>query len=179
MIPQCRDVTLTASYLAEEKPGQGAGFLLRIDNHRDTPIAVADPTPLSVHWYALSGGRWLWRASSGAGGSLLNAFAPRGPVFAYHPPATEQAETGTRTIPAHDAYSWTAFTRDHPELRYRPGCEHCTYAGEETFQAVLAYAYMPPRVAGDTPMLGCGLRSTPVVMPPLASAQEPHNSPAK
>ena len=177
-VPQCSSVTLRASYLAEEKPGSGAGFLLEIRNGENTPIAVVDPVPLSVHWYAASGGRWLWRASSGSGGSLVNALRENGPVFADQRPADAPAPV-TRTIPPHAAYSWTVFSGDSPVLRYRPGCEHCKYPGEEQFRAVLAYAYLPEEGEHGSKLLRCGLRSEPVVMPPLPDSQKAHNSNAQ
>ena len=174
-LPQCRDVELRAAYLAEEKPGQGPGFYLQIENRRAVQINIADPAPLSIHWYARSGGRWLWRASSGDGGSLVNAFRESGPVFAAKG-SLRGLELQTRTIAAHATYSWSVFTAQMPALRYRPGCQHCTYQGEEQYQAVLAYAYLPSGSDASTPFLHCGLRSKPVVMPPLADSPAIHNS---
>ncbi len=178
IVPQCTAVSLRASFLAEETPGRGAGFLLELHNDTSSPVEILDPTPLSVHWYAKTAGRWLWRASSGSGGSLVNAFSPKGPVF-----ATVQASANephpTRTIAAGGTYTWTAFSGGDPVLRYRPGCEHCKYPGEEQYQAVLAYAVLPsaPQSAGN--FLKCGLRSEPVVMPPLPDPQMGHNSGAR
>jgi hypothetical protein len=174
-VPQCRDVTLTAAYLAEEKPGQGPGFYLQLKNLRGTPLAIVDPAPLSIHWYARSGARWLWRASSGEGGSLVNAFRENGQVFAEKGAATGPQPT-TRIIAPHTTYSWSVFTAQMPALRYRPGCQHCTYHGEDQYQAVLAYAYLPSRDDSAIPFLRCGLRSDPVVMPPLADSLAIHNS---
>ena len=178
VVPQCRDVVLTASYLAEEKLGSGPGFYLQIENKRSQPIGIVDPTPLSVHWYARSGGRWLWRASSGEGGSLVNAFREKGPLFAERAPENT-APPKVHTIAPHSTYSWSVFTGEAPALRYRPGCQHCTYRGEEQYQAVLAYAYLPAYEASGSPLLRCGLRSDPVVMPPLADSSTIHNSAAR
>ena len=175
VVPQCRDVVLTAAYLAEEKPGSGPGFYLQIENRRNEPISIVDPTPLSVHWYARSGGRWLWRASSGEGGSLVNALSEKGPLFAERANASAE-QPGVRTIAPHSTYSWSVFSGQTPALRYRPGCQHCTYQGEEQYQAVLAYAYLPTVAASSSPLMRCGLRSEPVVMPPLADSPAIHNS---
>lgn len=175
-VPQCRDVTLRASYLAEEKPGAGAGFLLTLHNASSEPVSVPAPVPLSVHWYAFSAGHWLWRASSGSGGSLVNAFNERGPLFAV------QLSVGSphpllHTIAPNGEYTWAVFSGGTPALRYRPGCEHCAYQGERQFRAVLAYAYLPVADDPRAGLLRCGLRSTPVVMPPLAMASaDRHNS---
>jgi hypothetical protein len=174
-VPQCRDVTLTAAYLAEEKPGQGPGFYLQLENLRSAPVVIVDPPPLSVHWYARTGQRWEWRASSGEGGSLVNAFREKGQVFAQEGSATGPAPP-TRTIAPHATYSWSVFTAQMPELRYRPGCQHCTYQGEQQYQAVLAYAFLPARSHAGSPLLRCGLRSEPVVMPPLTDSLATHNS---
>ncbi len=178
MVPQCRDVVLTAAYLAEEKPGSGPGFYLQIENRRNEPISIADPAPLSVHWYARSGGHWLWRASSGDGGSLVNALHQKGPLFAEQPSVINPVQQ-IRTIAPHGTYSWSVFTAQFPSLRYRPGCQHCTYLGEEQYHAVLAYAYVPAARAAAGTLLRCGLRSQPVVMPPLAVSPPTHNSSGK
>ena len=178
-VPQCTGVTLHAAYLAEEKPGGGPGFLLEIRNQGKSAVAIVDPAPLSVHWYAAAGaGRWLWRASSGSGGSLVNALHEKGALFASQAPA-DAPEPATRIILPHAAYSWAVFSSDAPSLRYRPGCEHCAYPGEQRFRAVLAYAYLPANGATPTGLLRCGLRSDPVVMPPLPESQKAHNSSAR
>ena len=169
---QCSDVTLRAAYLAEEKPGQGSGFYLEIQNNRDPPIKVADPAPLGIDWYAQKGGSWLWRASSGAGGSLVNALAPHGPLFAATLPPGSALIASVRSIAAHSSYSWSVFTSTMPGLRYRPGCEHCSNPGEDHFRAVLATAYLPPE-GMDPGLLRCGLRSAPVIMPPLPESHHP------
>ena len=172
ILVQCSDVTLRAAYLAEEKPGQGPGFYLEIHNDRGTVIDVVDPAPLGIDWYAQKGGAWLWRASSGAGGSLVNALAPRGPMFAATLPPGSAPVSGVRRIAPHSSYSWSVFTSTVPALRYRPGCEHCSNPGEDHFRAVLAIAYLPPE--GTQPgLLRCGLRSAPVVMPPLVESGHP------
>ena len=177
-VSQCIDVHLQAAYLAEEEPGGGSGFLLKIQNERDQAVAVPAPTPVSVHWYAQSGGRWLWRASSGSGGSLANALQERGPLLAGPGSPGVQSQT-LRTIPAHSSEEWAVFAADDPALRYRPGCEHCTYQGEEQFRAVIAYAYRPSVWHAETALLRCGLRSNPVIMPPLPqSLAGAHNSTA-
>jgi hypothetical protein len=183
-MPQCSDVHLRASYLVEERPGGGPGFLLAIENDRTAGIAIPDPPPLSVHWYAQTGQRWLWRASSGAGGSLVNALREKGPLFA-DPGAPSAAPPVRREIAGHSSYTWTVFAGANPVLRYRPGCQHCTYQGEEQFHAVVAYAYQPSEKAVAEPnstaarLLDCGLRSNPVVMPPLPATLDPHNSRAR
>jgi len=162
-VAQCKDVSFHASYLAEEKPGQGPGFLLSVQNNTNYPIEMANPIPLSIHWYAFSAGHWLWRASSGSGGSLVNALQEKGLLFAAHIPAKTSL-----SIPHHKTYTWTSFDAQAPTLMYRPGCEHCTYSHEEQYRAVLAYALLPVTADGQVSrLLSCGLRSTPVVMPPL------------
>ncbi len=172
VVAQCKDVFLRASYLAEETSGQGAGFLLTIQNNTSHSIEVADPIPLSVHWYALSNGHWLWRASSGSGGSLVNALHESGPLFAAQVPVNIHL-----SIPEHKAYTWTTFNAQTPALSYRPGCEHCTYKQEEQYRAVLAYASLPTATSSPaSTFLQCGLRSQPVVMPPLSNSVTPRNS---
>ncbi|RRA47738.1 hypothetical protein D1Y84_04935 [Acidipila sp. EB88] len=167
-VAQCRDVSLHAAYLAEEKAGEGAGFLLSIRNDRASAIEVADPMPLGVDWYAGNGSSWQWRASSGYGGSLLNALDPKGRMFVY------SSATGVsyRTIAPHAEYSWPVFSKSSPNVLYRPGCQHCGYQGEEQFRAVLSYAFTVGAAAHPPDLLNCGLRSGPVVMPRLMNS--PH-----
>lgn len=165
-VPLCsRSVSFTASYLAEVSPGAGPGYLFRIENHTARPIRLAEPVPSSAHWYARVGGKWLWRASSGAGGSYVNAINERGPVFAYRP-SSPAADPAYITIPAHGKYEWALAERDHPSLAYRPRCERCDYPGEQDYKAVFAYAYLPRAGRGVEDLLPCGLRSNLVDMPP-------------
>lgn len=173
MLPQCRQVTLSASFLAEEKPGDGSGFFLQIHNETKQSLQLPSPVPVSVHWYTQKGRRLLWRASSGSGGSLVNALNEHGPVLAAQlltPPASYI------TIAAGQSYQWPVFARQDPAVRYRPDCEHCNYLGEEQFRAVVAYAVEPLHTPDAPQMLSCGLRSAPIVMPPFVSSAPRRNS---
>ena len=165
-LPQCKDVVLHAAYLAQDETGQGGGFLISIENYRNTPIEVEDPPAISVHWYALNpGSRPIWRASSGAGGGLVNAAEERGAVFAAQ---AEEHSFLLAGVPAHSARSWAIFQRETPAVRYRPGCEHCLDHREDAFIAILGYAVLPPHEQEFNSSLSrCGLRSGPVAMPPL------------
>jgi len=165
-VPLCsRQISLTASYLVETERGKGPGFLFRIDNETANPITLVEPVPSSAHWYAKVGDRWLWRASSGAGGSYVDAINEKGPVFAYQP---KEAPTDPKyvTVPAHGHYEWTASEREIPALAYRPGCARCNYPGEHDYKAVFAYAYLPPPQLHKDGLLACGLRTGLVPMPP-------------
>lgn len=170
-VPLCsRQIVFTASYLAETKPGAGIGFLFRIDNNTAKPIKLAEPVPSSTHWYARVGNRWLWRASSGSGGSYVDAIDEKGPVFAYQPkePSADQKYI---TVPAHGKYEWTVGEHENPALAYRPGCALCNYPGEHEYKAVFAYAYLPPAQEHVEGLLACGLRSGLVEMPPRPFAR--------
>ncbi len=166
-IPQCSSVSMAASYLAQVSPHEGPGFLLTISNDTDAPVILIAPVPTSAHWYAQSAsGRWLWRASTGAGGGLVDAMKERGPVLAYRPPAFV-GRAVTLTVLAHAHVDWLASIRDNPALRFRPGCERCRNPEDRQYRAVLAYAYLPPPGQPAEGLLSCGLRSNLVVMPPL------------
>lgn len=170
-VPLCsRQIAFTASYLADLNNGDGPGYLFRIENRTTRPITLAQPVPSSAHWYARVGGKWLWRASSGSGGSYVDAVNERGPVFAYQP-KTLPADPKYISIPAHGKYEWTSGERDNPALSYRPGCEHCNYPGEQDYKAVFAYAYLPPVGQHVENLLACGLRTAPVDMPPKPPAK--------
>lgn len=165
----CAGITLSASYLAEAVPGQGPGFLFRIDNRTAHAIELAQPVPSSAHWYARVGSRWLWRASAGRGGALVDALRQRGPMFAYQP-TVPSADPAYLTIPAHGSREWAEAMLNNTAIAYRPTCPMCNYPGESDYQAIFAYAYLPgpgEHVAG---LLRCGLRSDPVPMPPHPAA---------
>jgi len=163
----CSGVTLTASYLAEAAPGAGPGFLFRINNDTKKPIRLAQPVPSSAHWYARVGGRWLWRASAGRGGALVDAVREHGPMFAYRP-SIGSADRDYLTVPAHGSKEWSEAMRDHPAIEYRPSCAKCNYPGEKEYQAIFAYAWLPAPMEDAADLLRCGVRSAPVPMPPVA-----------
>jgi hypothetical protein len=162
-VPICPGVTLSANYLALAGPDQGPGFRFVLVNRTGREIRLAQPVPSSSHWYARSHGRWLWRASNGAGGSLLDAGNEHGRVVVYAPPVG--TETELLTLPPHQSREWTESQRENPVLEYKPGCPMCSYPGEREYQVVFAYAYLAG--AGQPAgILSCGLRSAPVPMPP-------------
>jgi hypothetical protein len=166
-VAPCAGVTLEASYLAEVGPDTGPGFAFRIENKTAKAIRLEQPVPSSAHWYARVGLRWLWRASAGRGGALVNALREKGPMFAYQP-AHPPDHPDYLTVPAHGSQQWTEPMRDHPAIAYRPSCAHCNYPGEKEYQAVFAYAYLPNPEEHAPDLLRCGLRSAPVPMPPVS-----------
>jgi hypothetical protein len=169
-VPLCSHITLTASYLAEAEPGKGPGFLFVIKNDTNKEIRLAEPVPSSAHWYAHVGQKWLWRASSGSGGSFVDAYNEKGELFAYQPKeAPSHAEY--LTVSAHGSQEWTQTMRDHPAIAYRPSCAICNNPGENEYRAVFAYAYVPHPEEHTDGLLPCGLRSLPVVMPPFAASK--------
>jgi len=159
----CSGVSLSASYLASVGADQGPGFHFVLSNRTDREIRLAEPVPSSSHWYARSQGRWLWRASSGAGGSLLDAGNEHGRVVVY-PPAPG-SEIKLLVLRPHQSREWIESEQQNPVLEYKPGCKQCSYPGEREYQVIFAYAYLAGRgqAAG---LLSCGLRSAPVPMPP-------------
>jgi len=162
-IPICSGVSLSANYLAAVGPGQVPGFRFVLVNRTAREIKLEQPVPSSSHWYARAHGRWMWRASNGAGGSLLDAGNEHGRVVVYAPAAG--AETKLLTLKAHQSKEWIESQQENPVLEYKPGCPMCSYPGEREYQVVFAYAYLagPNQPAG---LLSCGLRSAPVPMPP-------------
>jgi hypothetical protein len=162
-VPICPGVSLTANYLALAGPDHGPGFRFVLVNRTGREIKLAQPVPSSSHWYARSHGRWLWRASNGAGGSLLDAGNEKGRVMVYARPAG--TEIKVLTVPAHQSREWTESQQENPVLEYKPGCPMCSYPGEREYQVVFAYAYL---AGGGQPsgLLSCGLRTAPVPMPP-------------
>ena len=153
----CAGVTLSASYLAEAAPGQGPGFLFRIENHTSHEMRLAQPVPSSTHWYARVGTLWLWRASAGRGGALVDALRPQGRMFAYQP-VTPHDQVNYLVVPAHGAQEWPEAIINNPAIAYRPSCALCNYTGESEYQAVFAYAYLPSPEEHAEGLLRCGLR---------------------
>lgn len=168
-VKPCTGITLSASYLAEVAPGQGPGFLFRIDNRTAHRIRLAEPVPSSAHWYARVGKRWLWRASAGRGGALVDALRLNGPMFAYRPAAPAENQQYL-VVGAHDSRQWSEPMLHNDAIAYRPGCPICNYPGEDDYQAVFAYAWLPSDQVRVPDLLGCGLRSAPVPMPPHSTA---------
>jgi len=162
-VPLCSGVTLSASYLAMTGRGQVPGFHFVLSNRTSREIKLAEPVPSSSHWYARSHGRWWWRASNGAGGSLLNAGNEHGRVIVYSNQSI--VVPGLLTVPAHQSREWTESAQENPVLEYKPGCAICSYPGESQYQVVFAYAYLK-RTGEPHGLLACGLRSAPVPMPP-------------
>ena len=98
-VPICSGITLAASYLAVTRD-QSPGFRFVLSNRTSRAIKLAEPVPSSSHWYARLHGRWLWRASSGAGGSLADARNEHGRVVVY-PASPNKDETEWLTLPPH------------------------------------------------------------------------------
>ncbi len=142
---------------------QVPGFRFKLSNRTSREIKLAEPVPSSSHWYARSHGRWWWRASNGAGGSLVNAGNEHGRVMVY--PNQNLVGAALVTVAPHQNREWTASPQENPVLEYKPGCALCSYPGESQYQVVFAYAYVTG--AGEPHgLLACGLRSAPVPMPP-------------
>jgi hypothetical protein len=165
-VPLCSHIALSASYLAQTGPENGPGFVFVIKNDTNKDIRLAEPVPTSAHWYAHVGTKWLWRASSGSGGSFVDAYNEKGEVFAYQPKDAPKNPLYL-TVPAHASHEWTETVHDHPSIAYRPSCAICNNPGEHEYRAVFAYAYVPHPEEHVDGLLACGLRSSPVVMPPL------------
>jgi hypothetical protein len=144
-------------------PDRGPGFHFVLSNRTSREIKLAEPVPSSAHWYARVGGRWLWRASNGSGGSLADAVSDRGRLVAY--PGSNKGQTTLLTVAPHQAREWDDSMQTNPVLEYKPGCALCSYPGEHVYQVVFAYAYLAGS-GGPEGLLACGLRSAPVPMPP-------------
>lgn len=163
-VPICSGISFSASYLFQVAAGEGPGFRFVLDNRTGREIRLAQPVPSSSHWYARSHGRWLWRASNGAGGSLLDATDERGRMLVY-PPVPGLGEIKFLILAPHRSMEWTESQQENPVLEYKPGCKQCSYPGESEYQVVFAYAYLGG--GSQRPgLLSCGLRSSPVPMPP-------------
>src|ERR1700677_2053803 len=118
-VPLCSGVSLSANYLAAVGPDQVPGFRFVLVNRTARELKLAQPVPSSSHWYALAHGRWMWRASNGAGGSLLDAGNEHGRVVVYAPPAG--AETKLLKLPPRQSRNWSERKQENRLLEYKPG----------------------------------------------------------
>ncbi|HEX3941328.1 MAG TPA: hypothetical protein VHX11_07590 [Acidobacteriaceae bacterium] len=164
-VPPCRGINLTANYLSSAGPGLGEGFQFILENSTDQEIRLAEPVPSSSHWYALTRGKWLWRASNGAGGSLFDAANERGRLLVYKD-GSQRVLGATFTVKPHQTRRWVETDQENPVLAYKPGCPICSYPGEHEYRVIFAYAYLPGERRGNDGLLECGLRSNAVPMPP-------------
>lgn len=165
-VAPCAHVSLSASYLAELRPGAGPTYHFRLSNESDHAIILARPVPSSAHWFTRDGDHWYWRASAGGGGSLVDAMAANGKMFVYH--AVRPIEPSQiLKVAAHSVTEWEEGAKENPALEFKPSCSICNHPADREFRAVFAYAYLPlpqDRLLG---LLPCGIRSSPVDVPPL------------
>ena len=162
----CSRISLSASYLAELKPGAGPTYHFRLSNETERPIVLARPVPSSAHWFTRDGEHWYWRASAGGGGSLVDAMAPNGKMFVYR--ATQPlAPSQILKVAAHSVVEWEEGARENPALEFKPSCSICDHPSDRDFRAIFAYAYLPLPADKSLGLLPCGIRSSPVDVPPL------------
>lgn len=165
-VAACSKITLSASYLAEAKPGSGPTYHFRLFNGMGHAIVLAGPVPSSAHWFTRDGEHWYWRASAGAGGSLVDAMSAHGKMFAYR--GTKRVDPSQLLrVAAHSQVEWEQGPRENPALEYKPGCALCNHPDDRDFRAIFAYAYLPLPQDRSIGLLPCGIRSTPVEMPPI------------
>ena len=165
-VAPCARVSLTASYLAELKPGAGPTYHFRLTNETEHPIVLARPIPSSAHWFTRDGEHWYWRASAGGGGSLVDAMVPNGKMFVYR--ATQPlAPSNVLKVAPHSTTEWEEGAKDNPALEFKPSCSICNHPEDREFRAIFAYAYLPLPEDKALGLLPCGIRSSPVDVPPI------------
>jgi len=165
-VSPCSRVSLSASYLAELKPGTGPSYHFRLSNDTEHPIVLARPVPTSAHWFTRDGEHWYWRASVGGGGSLVDAMVPNGKMFVYQ--ATQPLNPSQiLKVAAHSVAEWEEAVKENPTLEFKPSCSICNHPADREFRAIFAYAYLPMPADKPLGLLPCGIRSTPVDVPPI------------
>jgi hypothetical protein len=163
-VSPCAQVSLKAQYLSLVAPGSGPGFHFVLQNRTSEPIRLAMPVPSSAHWFALEAGRWLWRASNGSGGNLVDADNPGGRMFAYRSaPAADPAYLSDEAKGSHE---WDESVAQNPVLGFKPSCQLCNHPDDRLYRVVFAYAYAPRDEESTTGVIHCGLRSNFVDVPP-------------
>jgi hypothetical protein len=165
-VPPCSRISLSASYLAELRPGAGPTFHFRLRNDTNLAIVLAKPVPTSAHWFTRDGEHWYWRASAGGGGSLVDAMSPNGKMFVYR--ATRRLDPNQiLRVVAHGSAEWEQGAKDNPALEFKPSCSLCDHPQDREFRGIFAYAYQPLPQDQSLGLLPCGIRSSPVDMPPI------------
>lgn len=166
-VPACKGIRFSANFLGNT--GEGSGFQFTLANNTEREIRLIEPVPSSAHWYALSHNRWLWRASSGAGGGLFDPMNERGRLVVFKVPP-ERTSGRSFAVKPHQSRSWVENERENPVLQYKPGCPLCSYPDEYEYHVIFAYAYLPEDKQNGNGLLACGIRSKPVPMPPKPHA---------
>lgn len=164
LVSPCAQVSLKALYLAQVTPGSGPGFHFVLQNRTSQPIKLAMPVPSSAHWFALEAGRWLWRASNGSGGNLVDADNPGGRMFAYR--SASAADPAYLSVEAKGSHEWDESVAQNPVLGFKPSCQLCNHPDDRLYRVVFAYAYAPRDEESTTGVIHCGLRSNFVDVPP-------------
>jgi hypothetical protein len=165
-VPPCARISLTASYLAELKPGTGPTYHFRLSNETEHAIVLARPVPSSAHWFTRDGEHWYWRSSAGGGGSLVDAMAPNGKMFVYRATQALASDKILKVAP-HSTMEWEEGAKDNPALEFKPSCSICNHPSDREFRAIFAYAYLPLPQDKTLGLLPCGIRSSPVDVPPI------------
>lgn len=164
LVPACSNVLFAASYVPPAAKGEDGAFKFAILNETDQPIMLAHPVPTSAHWYARDGSRWLWRASNGTGGSLVDAMQPSGRLIAYR--ATKRSDPSNYVVVAPHGYErWVQRADENPVLEFKPSCAHCNHPGDKEYRVIFGYAYLPAADEAQQGLLSCGVRSNAVTMP--------------
>jgi len=102
----------------------------------------------------------------GAGGSPVDAMAPNGRMFVFR--ATKRVDPGQiLRVPAHGTAEWEQGAKDNPALEFKPSCKICDHPQDREFRGIFAYAYQPMPQDHSLGLLACGIRSSPVDMPPI------------
>ena len=164
-VPACKGVQFSASYLSTTYPYKAPAFQFTVKNDTNQEIRFEEPMPSSSHWYALEQGRWLWRASNGAGGSLVDATDERKGLIVYQP-SYPRIPGKFFSVKPHQVSQWIESEVENPVLAYNPRCPICSYPGERVYQVVFAYAYLPDEQQKAAGFVTCGVRTKPVPMPP-------------
>lgn len=161
----CEHIRLSAQYLSQVAPGSGPGFHFHLENETPKPVKLAMPVPSSAHWFAEEGGRWLWRASNGAGGSLVNAHQEKGPMFAYQP-HRDGGDPAYLVVAPRASQEWDETLHDNSVLLFKPSCALCNHPDDRLYRVVFGYAYLPLQEETNPGVITCGLRSNFVDVPP-------------
>lgn len=165
-VSPCLHIRLSASYLAEVRPGAGPTFRFRLSNDTPRAIVLVKPIPASAHWFTRDGQHWYWRASAGGGGSLVDAMSPNGKMFVYR--ATKRVDPSQiLRVSAHATAEWEQGAKENPALEFKPSCTLCAHPQDREFRGIFAYAYQSLPQDRSLGLLSCGIRSSPVEMPPI------------
>ena len=165
-VAPCARVSLTASYLAELKPGAGPTYHFRLTNETEHPIVLARPSPAARTGSPGMASTGIGEPLPGVADPWSTPWFPTGRCLFTGRPSHSHPAMILKVAP-HSTTEWEEGAKDNPALEFKPSCSICNHPEDREFRAIFAYAYLPLPEDKALGLLPCGIRSSPVDVPPI------------